>query len=166
MGIFFARMIDVSLGTVLTLFVVKGNRVVAAIIAFVEVLIWFYASKSVFSGELINNLLVVFYALGYSAGTYIGTLINDLFIDGIFSIQVISSKMSDRDIKFIKFRGFGVTELESVDKKKVLFIEINKKRYKECIKLLKSLDKNSFIIVKDSKLIYNGFLRQKKTLKL
>ena len=131
--VFIARMVDVSLGTVRTMFIVKGSRVVASIIAFVEVLIWFYASKSIFSGDVDNFILIIFYALGYGVGTFIGTLINDLFIDGIYSVQVISNRLTDRDINFIKFNRFGVTVVESVDNKKILFIEINKKRYKEVI---------------------------------
>ena len=162
--VFIARMVDVSLGTVRTMFIVKGSRVVASIIAFVEVLIWFYASKSIFSGEVDNLVLIIFYALGYGVGTFIGTLINDLFIDGIYSVQVISNRLTDRDINFIKFNRFGVTVVESVDNKKILFIEINKKRYKECINLLKKLDSKCFIVINDSKLVYNGFFSQKKTL--
>lgn len=161
--IFLARMIDVTLGTVRTMFIVKGSRVVASIIAFIEVLIWFYASKSIFSGEFNNVMLIMFYALGYGVGTFIGTLINDFFIDGIFNIQVISSNMSDRDVRFIKFNRFGVTELESVDKKKVLLLEVEKKRYRECISLLRKLDNKAFIIVNDSKLVFNGFVGKKNT---
>lgn len=162
--VFFARMIDVSLGTIRTMFIVKGNRVVASVIAFIEVLIWFYASKSIFNGEVDNLTLIIFYALGYGVGTFLGTLINDVFIDGIYALQVISSNIDDRDIRYIKFKGFGVTVMESIDNKKILFMEINKKKYKECIKLLRQLDKNSFIVVNDSKVAYNGFLGQKKTL--
>ena len=160
--VFLARMIDVSLGTVRMMFIVKGKRGLASLIAFIEVLIWFYASRSIFS-DVLNNYIIIFYALGYSAGTFMGTLLNELFITGIYSIQVISKNMTDRDIRFIKFNRFGVTVLESIDKKKVLLMEIDKKRYKECIKLLRKLDNKCFIVVNDSKLAYNGFLKNKKT---
>ena len=87
-----------------------------------------------------------------------GTIINEIFISGIYSIQVISSNISLSDVNYIKRCGFGVTVLESVDNKKLLFLEINKKRYKECIRLIKSLDKKSFIVVNDSKVAYNGYV--------
>lgn len=156
--VFVARMIDVSLGTIRTMFIVKGNKIVASVIAFLEVLVWFYASKSIFSIEENGFIILLFYALGYGAGTLIGTIINEIFISGIYSVQVITSSMGSKDINFIKKCGFGVTVLESVDSKKILFLEINKKRYKECIKLIKSLDKKSFIVVNDSKVAYNGYV--------
>lgn len=158
--IMIARMIDVTLGTVRTMYVVKGNKIVSSILAFLEVLVWYYASRSIFQGELDSVMLILFYALGFAFGNLLGSLINEIFISGIYSIQVISTNMVKRDIQFIKACGFGVTVLESVDKKKVLFLEINKKRYKECIKILKSLDNKSFIVVNDSKLAYNGFLKK------
>ena len=54
--VFLARMIDVTLGTVRMRFIVRGRRIFASLIAFIEVLIWFYASKSIFSGNL-NKLI-------------------------------------------------------------------------------------------------------------
>ena len=153
-------MIDVSLGTIRTMFIVKGNKIVASIIAFIEVLVWFYASRSIFQIEESGIIILLFYALGYGAGTFMGTIINEIFISGIYSIQVISSKINLNDINYIKRCGFGVTVLESIDNKKILFLEINKKRYKECIKLIKSLDKKSFIVVNDSKVAYNGYVNK------
>ena len=43
--VFFIRIIDVSMGTLRTIITVKGNRVVATIIAFFEALIWFLVVK-------------------------------------------------------------------------------------------------------------------------
>ena len=39
--IFLARIVDVSLGTIRTVLVVKGKNLTPAIVAFFEVLIWF-----------------------------------------------------------------------------------------------------------------------------
>ena len=58
--VFIARMIDVSLGTIRTMFIVKGNKIVASVIAFLEVLVWFYASRSIFSIEE-NGLIILFF---------------------------------------------------------------------------------------------------------
>lgn len=159
--VLFARMLDVTIGTVRTMYVVKGNKIVSSILAFLEVLIWYYASRSIFNNNDDSIIILICYALGFSFGTIIGSFINDIFIGGIYSIQVISMKITKKDIRFIKSCGFGLTVLESTDGKKVLLIEINKKRYKECIKLLKSIDNNCFIVVNDSKVAYNGYLKSR-----
>lgn len=158
--IFLARIMDVSLGTVRTLFIVKGNKIVSATIAFIEVLIWFFAAREALSTEISSIWIAISYALGYASGTFIGTIINEHFISGIYSIQVISDKISTRDINKIKKNNFGVSIVETVDKKKMLFLSINKKRYKECVKLIKSIDPSSFIIINDSKVAYNGYIKK------
>ena len=43
--IFLSRILDVSLSSVRTMFVVKCNKIMASLIAFVEIFIWFYAAK-------------------------------------------------------------------------------------------------------------------------
>jgi uncharacterized protein YebE (UPF0316 family) len=40
--IFFARLIDVSLRSIRTIFLVEGKRIIPALIGFVEVSIWFF----------------------------------------------------------------------------------------------------------------------------
>lgn len=159
--IFFARIIDVSLGTIRTVFIVKGNKFISSLIAFIEIFIWFYAARSALSTEVSSIFIVIAYALGYATGTYIGTMINEIFIEGVYSIQVISNKMKEKDILKIKKEKFGVTEVNTNDGKSMLYLTINKKRYKECIQLIKKIDSNSFIIVNDSKLAYNGYIKKK-----
>lgn len=159
--IFFARIVDVSLGTVRTYFIVKGKRTIAAIIAFVEIFIWFFAAREALNTDISSIFIVISYAGGYATGTYLGTIINELFISGFVSIQVISDKMGDKEIEEIKKNNFGVSIVNTVDDKRMLFMETNKKRVKECLKLLERLDKKSFIIINDSKVAYNGYIKKK-----
>ena len=43
--IFLARMLDVSIGSVRTIFLVKQRTVIASIFAFVEIIIWFLVAQ-------------------------------------------------------------------------------------------------------------------------
>lgn len=158
--IFFARIADVTLGTIRTMFIVKGNKVVASSIAFFELIIWFFAAREALNTELETMWIVVAYAGGYATGTFIGTYINEIFISGIYNVQVISKNISNKDINKIKANNFGVTIINTDEDKKILLLEINKKRYNECIKLLKSIDSSSFIIVSESKLVHNGYIKK------
>ena len=157
-----ARICDVSLGTVRTMFVVKGNKFIATLIAFVEVIIWFFAAKEALNTNLKSLWIIISYAAGYATGTFIGTLINEFFIAGIYNIQVVSSKIDDAAIERIKRNNFGVSVINTLDDKKILFLEINKKRYKECLKLLKECDLECFIVVNESKVAHNGYIMDKK----
>lgn len=160
-NIFISRIIDVTLGTLRTMFVVKGNKVVSSVIAFVEVFIWFYAARVALVDYDNSFLIAIFYSLGYATGTYLGTLLNEILIDGIYNIQVISSSIDMKDILTIRSSNFGVSVLKTIDNKKILYLSISKKRYRECIKLIRALDKDSFIVVNDAKVAFNGYFRKK-----
>ena len=124
--IFLARIIDVSLGTVRTYFIVKGKRTIAAIIAFVEIFIWFYAAREALNTEITSIFIVISYAAGYATGTYLGTIINEMFISGFVSIQVISDVIKAKEISDIKKNNFGISVIKTIDNKNMLFIETNK----------------------------------------
>lgn len=156
--IFLSRILDVSIGTIRTMYIVKGNRVISSILAFFEVFIWFYAARLAFKQG--NNILIVIcYSLGYATGTYIGTILNEIFITGVFKIEVISSKLTNKDILTIKKKGYGISVLKTVDSKIFFNISVRKKHYKDCIKLIRRLDNKAFISVTDSKLVLNGFIK-------
>ena len=69
--IFCARIVDVSLGTIRIICVVRGFRTTAVIMAFLEVAIWVYAVAGVFShlDQIIN---VLAYAAGFATGNAVG----------------------------------------------------------------------------------------------
>lgn len=160
--IFISRILDVSLGVLRTMYVVKGNKVLASLIAFVEILIWFYAAREALVNYDNSIVVAIFYSLGYATGTFLGTYLNEIFISGYYNIQVITSNMTLKDILKIKEHDYGLTVSKSIDDKYVLNISINKKRYRECVSLIKAIDKNSFIVVNDAKVLFNGYVKEKK----
>ena len=159
--IFISRIIDVSLGTLRTMFVVKGNKIVSSLIAFVEVFIWFYAARAALVNFDNSIIVAISYSLGYATGTYLGTLLNEILIDGFYNIEVISSKITVADILKIKKQNYGLSVVKTIDNKLIVYLSISKKRYKECIKLIKSIDKDSFIVVNDAKVAFNGYFKKR-----
>src|SRR5688572_12415562 len=110
--IFFLRLCDVSLGTLRTLYVVRGDRLRAVPLAFVESLIWIIAiariMKEVTNGNYFNMLA---YAGGFAAGCYVGITIERWIASGWILIRVITR---DDDLtEAIRARDFGVTEVQS-----------------------------------------------------
>ena len=74
--IFFARILDVTLGTIRTIHTVKGRTLIAGLIAFVEVFIWFVVVREALNTELDSIWIVVSYSAGYATGTMLGTLVS------------------------------------------------------------------------------------------
>ena len=107
--IFLARIIDVSLGSIRTILMVKGNSKTASIVAFLEVFIWFIIAKEALNTPYNSLLIPLFYAGGYATGTLIGTYISSNFLNGIVGLQVITKWPNKKLINQIRQSGFGVS---------------------------------------------------------
>ena len=90
--IFFVRIIDVSLGTIRTIVTVKDRRLIASLIGFIEVFVWFVIVKEALNTDETSLFVAISYALGFSTGTYIGSYLSNKYIKGNFGVQVITSK--------------------------------------------------------------------------
>lgn len=155
--IFFARILDVSIATVRTVYVLKGKTIIVAILAFLEITIWFLVAREALNVEHMTIWVVLSYSGGYTTGTIVGTNITKKYVKGNLGIEVISSKISTNDLQIIKDEGFGVSSINMNDNKIMLILQINKKRLEECKNLIYSLDKDAFITVNETKFVYNGF---------
>lgn len=157
--IFSARIIDVSMNTIRTVYIVKGKRLISTIIAFFEVLIWFEVARTALNTEITSFLIPISYAGGYATGTYIGTLISTKIIKGHYTVTVISNKISKNNINKIKKEGYGITSIQTETNSKYLIIEINKKELDNLKALIKALDINAFIYINETKTIENGYIK-------
>ena len=159
--IFFARIADVSLGTVRTIYTVKGKTWIAGAIAFIEVFIWFLVAKEALNTEIQSIWIVISYAAGYATGTIIGTFISKKCINSLISVEVITKKATPKNIKQIKEDGFGISivKTEEQNNKKILFITLNSKNLKQLLTILKNMDEQAFIVVNESKVVHNGYIK-------
>ncbi len=153
--IFFARILDVSLNTIRTTFVIKGKTFIVALIAFVEITIWLLVARTAINVEL-NLWIVISYSGGYTMGTILGTTFINKFVKTNMELIVISTKI--KNTKKIKDKNFGVSILNKDKNKTILLIETNKKRLDELTTLLKKLDNEAFITIKETKTIINGYM--------
>lgn len=162
--IFIARNIDVSLGTIRQILSVKGKNILAALIAFIEVLIWFYVAKEALNAGLDNFLIPIFYAAGYASGTFIGGSLATKYINCVIGFNIIFEDFNKNIEKEIKEAGFGMTIIDIEDTveghdKKMVYIQTNNKKTKKLINLIKKLDSKAFIVSNETKFIQNGFIK-------
>ena len=159
MEVFFARILDVSIGVISTMQIVKDHTIRATILAFFEVLIWFIVARNALTTPNLNIFVAIFYALGYACGTLLGSFLSKKLIKGCVSVEVISTKIKNSDIKKIKDKGYGLSSLTLDNKNTMLFIEIDHKRVKQLISIIKSIDNKAFISIRDTKLVTNGYVK-------
>lgn len=163
-GIFFARAIDVTFGTLKTIYMVKGKSIKTAIIAFVEVFIWFMVAREALNTEFNSLWIPISYALGYSTGTLVGTFISNKFVSGLICVQVITKSNNTKLVELLREKGYGISivalksDYDKV-KKEMYLIEIQKKSLKELKTLIERVDPGAFIIVNETKVVHNGHVK-------
>ena len=89
--IFLVRILDVSLGTLRTMYVVKEKKILAASIGFIEALIWFLIVKEALTVSNPSIYIAISYAAGFSIGTFVGSSLAKNLILGKIMIQVYSN---------------------------------------------------------------------------
>ncbi len=165
--IFFCRIIDVSMATFRTVITVKGKNKTAAMIAIFEALIWFLVIREALNFETESFqetfLIALAYAAGFSAGTYIGGALSKR-IDGNVEVQVVTSSKNPEMIKKIQEKGFALTITNSEatqfsGEKYILFSVMKNSKLTEFKKLIYELDEKAFIMVSETKYLYNGFIK-------
>ncbi|KYK20535.1 hypothetical protein AYK21_05995, partial [Thermoplasmatales archaeon SG8-52-2] len=110
--IFFARVCDVSLGTIRIIFVSKGLKYLAPLIGFFEILIWLLAI-----GQIIQNLTnvyyYIFYAAGFSIGNFVGILIDEKLKIGTVGVRIITRRDAKELINALKKADYKLTVLDA-----------------------------------------------------
>lgn len=162
--IFFVRILDVSLGTIRTILLIKGHKFISSLVGFIEVAIWFAIVREALSTDDFNLWTLFAYSGGFAVGTYIGALISERFIKGNFNVQIITKK-DQKIIDLIRENGYAVSVIDVKGKdedknKQMLFIEINKNNFDSLQKLVKKLDEKAFIVVNETKLVQNGYFKK------
>ena len=151
--IYFARILDVSLGTLRIMFVSKGFRGKATMLGFVEVLIWIVIVAQIFS-NLDNWLNYVAFAAGFATGNFVGMYIEEKMKMGIQIFRIIVGENSESLIDALKEENFRITTIDGEGKYgpvKVIFTVAKRKRWQHLTHILNEHAPNAFYSVEDVK---------------
>ncbi len=149
--IFFARITDVSIGTIRIIFVSRGNKIVAPFLGFFELLIWVFAISNII--QHLNNIYTyIAYAGGFAVGNYIGMKIEEHLALGISLIRIITKTESEELVKVMHEKGYGTTEVHAKGRDadvNILYTVVKRKDIESTIKLLKEHNPNAFYTIED-----------------
>ncbi len=151
--IFFARILDVSIGTIRIMFVSKGFRGKATMLGFVEVLIWIIIVAQIFQ-NLDNWMNYVAFAGGFAAGNFIGMFIEEKMKMGVQIFRIIVGEESAHLAEKLQEANFRVTSVDGQGKYghvKILFTVARRKRWQELADIVNEYAPNSFYSIEDVK---------------
>ena len=106
--VFFARVTDVSLGTLRIIFISRGKRNLAPLLGFVEVFIWITVVSQIVS-HAHNLLAYLAYAAGFAAGAFVGMYIENRLAIGTQVILAIIQDNAPQLVTHLHDAGYGVT---------------------------------------------------------
>lgn len=151
--IFFARIADVSLGTLRITMVSRGYKIQSAVLGFFEVLIWVIVVAQLLS-NLDSWINYVAYAAGFSTGTYIGLYIEDKLKVGTSLIRIITLHKSREIIEKLTEIGVAITSIDGrggFNDVKIIFTVLKRKRVEQVFNLIKEIDPDAFFSAEDVK---------------
>lgn len=163
--IFFARILDVSIGTIKVIFITRGFKKIAPLLAFVEILIWLAAARQIFT-NLSNPVMYLAYAAGFAAGTYIGIQIEEKISMGKATITVITKKDASKMFEKLKSSKFTYTTMGAdgpAGKVQLILAVADRKDLPKIVKIIREIDPNAFYSIEDVRFAYEThYPRNKK----
>jgi uncharacterized protein YebE (UPF0316 family) len=111
--IFFARVLDVSLGTIRVQLIVRRKKILAAAIGFVEVLIFIVIVSRVIR-DIEHWPYILAYAGGFATGTLLGMVLWDFLSRRVVQATVISDSSPEELEVAVREAGFAMTRYEGM----------------------------------------------------
>jgi len=149
--IFFARLIDVSLGTIRIIFISRGVKYLAPLIGFIEINIWLLAI-----GQIIQNLgniaCYFAYAGGFAMGNLLGILIEEKLSIGLVIVRIIARHDHNELIEYLKSENYGVTTHDAEGVKgpvKIVFAVIKRGDLHKVLAHINKIHPHAFYSVED-----------------
>ena len=145
------RIADVTLGTIRTIFVVRGHRAWASVLGFFEVLIWIFVVARVIQGINENVWYILSYALGFTLGNYLGITIEQWLAYGTQVLQVFTQK-GDELAGALRADGYRLTQFTGQGRdgpRAMLMIVARRKDVPRLLDKVTTLDPDCYYTVED-----------------
>ena len=161
--IFVAKLIEVSVTTVRVVLTARGNRLVASLLAAVEITLWIIVASTVLLGIAEDPLRAVAYGLAYVFGIFFGIVIEDKLALGLSEIEIIAAfEVAKQITEKLREHDFGVTTFDCEGrsgKKLAISLKVRRKDVKALIAYLKEYG-DLFVTVTDIRKLSIGNIKK------
>ncbi|MDZ7725261.1 MAG: DUF2179 domain-containing protein [candidate division KSB1 bacterium] len=164
--IFLARVSDVSIGTIRIIFVSRGQKLLAPLLGFFEIMIWLLAIGQIMH-NLSNFLCVFAYAAGFSTGNLVGIWIEKKLAVGKVLVRIITQKGANNLVESLREHGFGATHIPAEGSRgpvSVIYSIINRKDIYKIYKMINHFNPKSFYTIEDIRELNYGIFPERISL--
>jgi uncharacterized protein YebE (UPF0316 family) len=157
-----AKILEITIQSLKTCMMVKGQRLKAAGLGFVECTIWGLVISTIISTLGDNLLLLLFYCVGYATGLFLGSTIENKIALGTSNLELIASDDSTKKITaYLKENNRGYTVFEghgSKDKMNMIFIVLPRKETPRVLRdIRKCCDNKVFVVASEVSKYAGGY---------
>lgn len=158
--VFAAKIIEITLQSLKTCMMVKGQRLKAAMLGFVECLIWGLVISTIISTLGDDFALLFFYCAGYAMGLFLGSAIESKIALGTSNLQLIANEENTRRIiAYLRENDRGYTVFGghgSTDRMYMILIVLPRRGMKRVLKEIRRLCNNHVFVVASDVSKYAG----------
>lgn len=155
-----AKIVEISIQSLKTCMMVKGQRMKAAGLGFLECIIWGLVISTIIGTLGDNIFLLLFYCVGYAAGLFLGATIEGKIALGTSNLQLIANDEStDRITEYLKENNKGYTVFGghgSTDKMNMIFVVLPRKETARVLRDIRRVCDNRVFVVASEVSKYAG----------
>lgn len=157
-----AKIVEITIQSLKTCMMVKGQRLKAAGLGFVECTIWGLVISTIIGTLGDNIFLLLFYCVGYATGLFLGSTIENKIALGTSNLELIANDDSTQKItEYLKANNRGYTVFEgrgSTDKMNMIFIVLPRKETPKVLKdIRKACDHKVFVVASEVSKYAGGY---------
>lgn len=148
-GIFLARVTDVSLGTIRTISIIQGRQVMAFVLGLFEVTAWLVVIAAVLDAITDKPVLGVFYAFGFSTGNVVGMMIERRLSLGHVVIRFITASYGPAIVDALRSADFRVTVFSGQGARgpvQELVVVCPRRRMQEVLRIAREIQDDIFFL--------------------
>ena len=155
-----AKIVEITIQSLKTCMMVKGQRLKAAGLGFIECTIWGLVISTIIGTLGDNIFLLLFYCVGYATGLFLGSTIESKIALGTSNLELIASDESTELITaYLKENNRGYTVFEghgSKDKMNMIFIVLPRKETPKTLREIRKVCDNKVFVVASEVSKYAG----------
>jgi uncharacterized protein YebE (UPF0316 family) len=158
--IFGARIADVTLGTMRIVFISRGQKVLAPVLGFFEVLIWLSALRIIMT-NLTNPVYYVVFASGFAAGTFVGLYVEQKMALGARMVRIVTRVDANDLIARLRSEGYGVTTVDASGAEgpvNVIFSIVRRCDLSHLIGIVRTYNPRAVYTIEDVEFVSDGVL--------
>jgi uncharacterized protein YebE (UPF0316 family) len=160
--IFLARICDVSMETIRVIYISRGIKYLAPVIAFFEIVIWLLAMEVVMK-DLANIANFLAFALGFAMGTYVGLVIEERLSIGMVILRIVTPEESEAPITaFLTAEHCGTTRIDARGSRgnvRMILSLVHRADVAHITAYIRSVNPHAFFSIEDVRYVNEGVFR-------